>query len=362
MRDLSEITAKQILDIKEIEPERLFNKDAVTAKAEYRALAMQWHPDHNAGDELAGKVFAHISVLFSNAERWLEQGMWDEPKIKIEDEEVNILEFKAIDDIEKPVKRIRYLKHVPFELGDIYIANTLIAYVINNKYAEFFENAYETITHFQYKSDQIKNDIQRCLPKIITTFLTNDKMVILLEKRPDLIRLRDVLNHFDAKIDPKHVAWIQNNLHNLSCYLEQSGLVHNSISPDDYFVDLKNHSGALLGGWWFSTHVGKPLKILTARSAAYGPPATLRSKISSNRLDLELIKATGRELLGDISGTGLALDKTIPHSMALWLRHPTTGNAIEDYTQWKESVLPASFGERRFIKLELNASDIYKEK
>jgi hypothetical protein len=361
MRNVLNITAAQILSIKEIEPERLFSNNIADLKLEYKTLAKKWHPDHNAGDEFAGKVFAHINVLHANAERWLEQGKWMEPDIKIEQEEPNVLVLRAIDDNEKPIKRIRYLKHVPFELGEVYIGNTVIAYVVESKYIELFENACNIISGIEYPNDRIKNDIEKYLPKIATTFLTADKLVMVVNKNPDLLRLRDVLDHFNGKLDPKHVCWIQNTLHNLVCFLQLSGLTHNSISPDDYYVDIKNHSGALLGGWWFSAKSRGPITVLTERSKHYAPPDIIRSKIVDSRLDLELIKATGREILGDITGMQLPADPTIPQPMVSWLLRPTCGDAVHDYKKWANTVLPASYGERRFVKLDLTASDIYKE-
>ena len=75
------------------------------------------------------------------------------------------------------------------------------------------------------------------------------------------------------------------------------------------------------------------------------------------RSDLELIRATGRELLGDISGIRLR-DPSIPRPMAEWLRYPSAGSALADYRFWRE-VLIASFGGRRFVRLDVTPEKMY---
>ena len=45
MLDIGKITANAILAVPLSDPERLFSSPG-DARAEYRALAMRWHPDH----------------------------------------------------------------------------------------------------------------------------------------------------------------------------------------------------------------------------------------------------------------------------------------------------------------------------
>jgi hypothetical protein len=75
-------------------------------------------------------------------------------------------------------------------------------------------------------------------------------------------------------------------------------------------------------------------------------------------IDLELIRATGREALGDPVGTRLSRDDAIPRPFAAWLRTPGSGDPVEDYRDWS-AVLTESFGARRFVEMPIKASDIY---
>ena len=154
-------------------------------------------------------------------------------------------------------------------------------------------------------------------------------------------------------MDSKHA------LHNLVCYLEYAGLTHNDISPDTYFISPLRHSGALLGGWWYATETGNRIKKLNARSYRLLPPDIRAAKNADNRLDFELVRATGREMLGDITGVKLESMNVAPKAMVDWLRFVSTGNAIEDYERWGD-VLQASFGPRRFVEMKLTADVLYK--
>ena len=82
-------------------------------------------------------------------------------------------------------------------------------------------------------------------------------------------------------------------------------------------------------------------------------------QVAGIRTDLELIRALGRELLGDISGARLMREKAAPPPMLDWLRLPAPQSAVDDYHTWQRQVLTASFGERRFMKLDLSADDLY---
>src|SRR5438270_350694 len=80
------------------------------------------------------------------------------------------------------------------------------------------------------------------------------------------------------------------------------------------------------------------------------PPDTLAARRADIRLDLELIRGIGRALLGDETGSRLARAGTAPRPLVDWLRGPASATALGDYELWG-SVLEASFGARRFVKL-----------
>jgi hypothetical protein len=76
-------------------------------------------------------------------------------------------------------------------------------------------------------------------------------------------------------------------------------------------------------------------------------------RVGDPRIDLTLIRAVGRYLLGP---DGLA--KT-PTAMRRFLEGPVVEDAFTIYRTWAEHVLQESFGDRRFVDLRLGSDQIY---
>jgi len=91
--------------------------------------------------------------------------------------------------------------------------------------------------------------------------------VLVVEKAPDQVPLRDLLEHLNGKLSAEHTAWILSSLLNIACYLQYAALTHNAVSPDTFFVSPEAHSGALLGGWWYATAAGARIGALPASTA-----------------------------------------------------------------------------------------------
>ena len=346
---LSALTAAELLAIRE--PERLFSGEESALRKEYRHLAFLWHPDRCA-DGFAREVLPHINQLHRSAKEKLDSGTWETPGIL------------SITDKSGQEYRFRFRKRRRFELGEMLIADSYVSYLVDAGHKLFFDNAVRKIGNFVYASDEMKQEVSRCLPILHKLFESQDgRFVMVLKKDPDLLLLRDVLDHYTEAGLPaeweRHVAWIQSTLHNICCYLEYAGLTHNDISPDTYFISPTGHSGALLGGWWYSERSGIKLLGVTSRTFNLMPLDVRNEKLADPRVDLELVRSVGRELLGDVSGMKLLSTNPAPEPMLVWLRHPSAGNARNDYRLWRDEVLPDSFGPRRFVELILKSDDLY---
>ncbi len=349
---LSALTGLDILNIRE--PERLFTGDMDSLKKEYRHLAVLWHPDRSRLED-ADAVFAHIHSLFDLAVAKLGHGEWDIPG------------HLTVKDTDRKTFRFRYRRRFAFELGETVVGDTFAAFFVEPEHKALFDNAVRRIKYFTFASDAMKREVSRYLPAIRKTFETQDgRHVLVTGKQRDMIRLRDILDHYTAKGFPdqwpRHAAWIQSTLNNLCCYLEYAGLTHNDISPDTYYISPSDHSGSLLGGWWYSEPVGNELKALPLRTYDLMAMDTAMKTFASVRTDLELAKATGREVAGRGSGLTISSGTGVPEAMAQWLRFPTTGDAVTDYRIWRQKILIESFGGYAFVELNLKAEDVYPEK
>jgi hypothetical protein len=340
------LTSDDILSIPVLEPERLFGTpDAVHDV--YRALARRWHPDVPGG---SSDVFAHIGSLLERAKHLVDAGIWHTP---------GLYEFAA----NGKQYRVRYLRVYDFELGRVLLGKTRITYLIGKDFADLAASARKVIEGLKMPSHpDADQSMRRYLPKIAAYHDIGSDVILSIEKPADLIRLRDLLDHLGGKIEAKHVAWIMSRMLNHASYLEWAKLSHNDLSLDSLFVCPKDHIVCLLGGWWYATSVGTSLKgaLLPARTITYGPSELISKKLASARTDGELARLTARELLGDASGTRLALDRDLPKPMVDWLRMSGT-SAITDYAQWREKILPASFGPRKFVRMDVDAKDVYAE-
>ena len=346
MNPITALSAETLLAIPLLEPERLFTGDAQQAKQEFRALAAIWHPDRRP-ETGTPEVFQHLSRLYDAAAQKLRGGLWNLP---------GQLRVHATDGA---TYHIYYRKMREFELGRMFLGDRIVAYVVDKAHSDLFQNALQAIERLPCANPQMAAEIQPALPDIIRHIETEDSRVLVVRKTPDLLLLRDILDHFNGRLDARQVAWILSSLLNLACYLDYARLAHNAIGVDTGFISPPQHRSALFGGWWYAVRQRERMHAAPAATLQYAPGEVITRKCGDIRTDLELIRALGRELLGDISGARLVREKAAPLPMLDWLRLPAPPSAIDDYHTWQHRVLTASFGERRFMKLDLSADDLY---
>lgn len=319
-------SAKEILSI--TKPEKLFSEPKKVIH-EYRELAKQWHPD-TCKDAQAIDVFTHIERLYTEAKRRVNGGHWG---------------FQEILDIGSgPFFEI--LRCDKFEMGEVFIAKNALIYRLSDKYQSRRSQFTDALEALNYADARMERDAKRYFPAKVDK--PQHKWVVV-HKDKNLLCLRDVLNYYGGEIPPKQTAWIISTLYNLLCYFQWVKIAHNDISPDTYFINPHDHSGALLGGWWWATRLGSPLRQVPRRTFDNLPFRVRNTKKSSRLVDAELVLLTARELLGDVD---------LPAPMVKWITTPASKDSIENYRKWYE-VLEESFGPRRFTEMRLTHGDIY---
>lgn len=342
------MSSEDILKIKD--PGLLFPQNLGEARIKYAQLIKDWHPDVNQSPK-ANEVFIHIKGLYDQAIQMIKNGSWIAP---------GEIQFKDKHSI--TTYRMKYHKHHLFELGDMYVNDTSVMYVLDEQYKLLVSYAKDTIKNFKFSSNKMRLDNEKYLPPTPKIFETKDnKIGFVVKKSEDLLFLRDVKEKLQGMENrDRHVAWILSTLYNLSCYLGYTGLCHNAISVDNYFISPQFHSGMLLGGWWYSVKNKTKMRAVPPGTYNLLPPDIKASKIADHRIDQELIKEIGRELLGDKTGVRLLSMKTAPIPMISWLRCSSNGSAVENYRIWNK-VLEESFGKKKFVKMELDSKMLYGE-
>lgn len=339
------LTSSQLLAIPDSEPERLFPNDPVEAKALYRQLSKDWHPDRSSGNN---DVAAKVNVLYAEAEKRFKAGTWREK---------NLWRFKAVNG---QAYELRFLTQRPFELGTMYIGSKTVAYHVLPGAADLFERAETRLRNLPFPNDRVKAEMGRFLPNLKTTVKLADDQgyVMVLEKDPSLLCLRDVIDHFNGVVPVKHAASMISSMYNVAAYLHVTKQCHSDISPDTMFISEK-HEGALLGGWWYASNYGEKLKALTERSFELLPSKLVNKKEGAPGIDASLVRATGRELFSDRAGTKLITMKDVPDALRNWLKGPGDAHALKEYQAWQKTVLPAAFGPRKYHELKLTEQDLY---
>ncbi len=319
-------------------PERLFTgttEDEI--KSEFRSLARQYHPDRSP---LTVDVFAKVNDLYHQALKRLQIGNWG-------DRGGLIFELKNGKHI-----TIHSLIDRPFELGHLYIGHDHVTYTIKPEYKQMCIHA--AAFRFDYADENMADQFARYLPKGLANSdsffeLKNGDYGLTYKKDPQLFSLRDVLNRYEGRIPGRHVAWIIGTLGNLVCYLAFKNLSHQDISIDTYYINPRQHTGALLGGWWYATKFRRTVKHVPTRTLDLLPFEVKRTKKASPLTDLELIRGVGREILGD--------NPNVPKPIEKWLKSIATKSAVQDYSGWIKA--RDASGRRKFIKMRLTEEDLY---
>jgi hypothetical protein len=326
------MTASELLGISR--PEDLFPGDPVKLKVKYRELAKQWHPD--AGGNTA--VFAHITSLYDSALDRLSKGVWEGSAVL------------TYEDATGGLHTFTIRASAPFELGQSLVGDDHVLYLIDPEHLSIVFHLINRPLNFRFASDEMRQEASRYLPAHLQhTMLSDGRMLVQMDKTPDLLRLRDVVTHLGT-LDPKHTAWVVSSLLNLACYLEYTGIVHHDISLDTYFISPQHHSGALLGGWWYARERGERVDTVPLRTFSLLPFKVKVTKRASALTNLELIRATARECL-----------TKAPEPMQSWLYEVSAGSAVEQYRAWM-GILEKTFGPRKFTAMLLNADAVYGTK
>lgn len=304
-------------------------------KKKYRQLAFEWHPDQSK-DPRAAEVFSHLTKLHETAIDKFLKGYWGAlgvSEVQAKNGALSIFKWKA--------------RH-HFELGEFFVADKFARFFLERDHHRFFRNA--EVVKFYYSSTRMQQEFERYLPKDIETNETKEgRWSWKVAKPKEYILLADVLSHCGGTIEPKHVAWILSSLYNICCYLSHAEISHQDISPKSYFIDPVTHTGMLLGGWWFHAKIGTNVSRIPKRTFDVMPWALRSMKAAHPGTDLELVRLTGRELLGKAD---------CPKPMRAWLNGIAGEDAQIEYKKWGE-VLKESFGARRFTAWNLDSEAIY---
>ena len=316
--------------------------DKTQVAIEYKEMIRMYHPDvYN--DPNAHAITSKVNQMYAAAIDMISKGIW---------EISNHLEIK---DLHGKKYITKYLDVYNFEMGLSYISDLSITYRYETRYASFFHNAVKQINAIRYSSPEMEREFSRYLPKINYAFETADhRYCLILQKAPDVYRLSDVLRYYKEKhncfIPDRHVAWIISRLCNLCCFFEHIGISHNALTTDSCFISPNDHSVLILGGWGYAEKLGQPLLGIPRAIYDIMPVKAKGNKCADIGTDLESIKRIGRQV-ADMDA--------VPEQIKTFLNCGSSSTSWEEFSKWS-NVLDLAYGQRTFIEMTINKSDIYK--
>ena len=223
---------------------------------------------------------------------------------------------------------LKYLYSYSDKCADVYVTRRNIAFHFRDGMNGKAEHLRRMVSSLDYPSADTKS-LSAFFPRVTGAFiLDNGTSLVIINKREDEYPLR-----LFGKLGGRHIAWIISRLENLCCVLEYNSLVHPEIDLDTVYINPNDHSASLYCNWWSVEH--KNMNGLSSSDNLKGLRKTAKALLETEEITPDTPKA-----LLDFINSAPKID------------------AYEDFAYWDEMLIKA-FGERKFIKMETEDTDVY---
>jgi hypothetical protein len=335
------LSAQDILSVPPSERSRLFPESADEVRKTFKRLAARWHPDV-CTDPRANDVFAHLVRLRDTA-------LGPSRPATSATRSLRTRDGRALG--------LSPLSTIPLDTGEVLVGRRSLTWVYRTDVVDLAEAGAHTIAGFRFADDRMRKQMAPFLPTLDRRIpLEDGGEALVMAHHADEVLLADLLR-LKGAVPAEHAAWIGSGLLNIACWLGWVGLVHGAIAPETVLISPETHTVRLMGGWGFATRAGTRPTALPGRTMALAPRLSVKGEVVDARLDLELIRQTLREVLGDPTGAFL-LRGGAPDPIGRWLVMPPEATAPQDYATWLQ-VLERVWGKRRFVRWDLTPDFVY---
>lgn len=166
----------------------------------------------------------------------------------------------------------------------------------------------------------------------------NDEYVQTFDKR--------VVSIVDLVLPQVHVNWVLSRMLEFSLLLAGKGFSHSGISPKSIFISPVDH-GIVITSYYHIVPVGAHMRTVSAEYVNWYPQNVFVEKRANHEIDLELAKRTAIHLLGDKTGHGVPLRKTVPHNIITFLLG-RQGDPFQTYDFYRK-LLERNFEKKFYI-------------
>lgn len=313
----------------------LFSADPEEARARFRNLAAQWHPDH-CDDPKAGEVFRHLIKLREQ----LKVGARPGPE-GVTGEEVILTARTGLRFRTRPLYRHQS------DIGEILVGARTVSNLVPPENADLAALEVAAVCGFRFADDRMRAQMADGLPELMEERpLEGGGTLLIYRKDPGEMLLADLLRR-DGPLPPEHAAWVCSGLLNVAAWLGWAGMWHGGISADTVAVNTDTHSVRLVGGWAFSGKAGDRATAFPNRTLHLMPFLAVKTRLPDEGVTLGLIRRTVLEALGDPNESRLDTIG-VPDPVGRFLRLPPARTGAEDYASW-QSALRDGWGGRKFV-------------
>lgn len=172
--------------------------------------------------------------------------------------------------------------------------------------------------------------------------LKNDKLFVYSDQR--------VVTASGLSLAAEHSTWVMSRLFEFVSWLHQCGYSHCGINPESFCIVPETH-GIVCTSFYHLNKLNTKIDTISGRYINWYPPVIFDKKIAVPYMDLSLVQRTGIYLLGDMSGNGVKLRKSINESLIDFLIAPHY-DAFGTYDEYRK-LLKSIYGKPTFHQLTI---------
>jgi len=341
-------------------------KTASTAeiKKAYRALATQFHPDHNEDDIVAEKRFKEIAsayAILSNPEKR------DRYDTTGKADPVTISSRKGVYEI---ITRV-----CSGDLADIYKAqDTKNGYLVALKVVrdprnnDLLENEAKVIKAVRPPDDK-DEQYNRYFPRLHDSFKMNDgathRQVNVLSWLEYWWTFDQVHSAFHGELLMNHGVWMFNRILGALGYIHgANGIIHGAVVPSNLLAyssgkatDPWNH-GVKLIDWSYAVKIGEKISVIVPEYKDFYPPEVLAKQPAIPATDIYMAAKCIIYVLGGDPKTN-QLPPHIPGYLANFLKGCVIGNMASrpghawDLHQELKQHMREHYGKRKYVPFNM---------
>lgn len=205
---------------------------------------------------------------------------------------------------------------------------------------ELLERSYQNYQTLMNVKDESLNHFKKYLPESIS-FKDGSLLVTTASRTLPLSHLQ---------LKPEHTNWILNRMYELISWMHQMGYAHLGINPESVFIVPETHGIVCMSFYHMCKLDAKP-ESLSGKYLNWYPAVVFKQKRAIQYLDVSLAQRTAISAMGDRSGNGIILRKTVNEQLIDFLiaPHYSSFQACQDF----KKLLFQLFGKPMFHHLNI---------